>query len=299
MSKALGWNLPYSASEFDLPLCVQSGQVFRWQPVGENLWEGIAGTTLFVVQIGVHLTLHAYPDRDGLFHFTRLFRLEEDLKRIHSCLIRAEPFWEVLIKALPGLRLVRWDSAEECLFSFLCTSANNIPRITSMIKKLSDTYGEVVIAERNGRLYKAFPSAEVLAFLEESDLVKLGFGYRGRLLISAARALLERGAGWLESLREVPYEEAKKELMQLPGVGAKIADCVLLFALDKPEAVPVDTHLWQAMSQWILPELRTKSLTERTYRLITDWFHHRFGTLSNWAHQYLFTAHLKGFRFAS
>jgi N-glycosylase/DNA lyase len=67
---------------------------------------------------------------------------------------------------------------------------------------------------------------------------------------------------------------------------------VLLFGLNHNLAVPVDTHMWQAMQKWVLPELRGKSLTERTYRQIVDWFHERFGEWTGWAHQYLFTAHL-------
>jgi N-glycosylase/DNA lyase len=105
---------------------------------------------------------------------------------------------------------------------------------------------------------------------------------------------LERGEGWLMSLRSLPYEEAKRELCRLPGVGMKIADCVLLFGLDNPLAVPVDTHLWQAVQRWLLPHLQGRQLTARAYRQVVEWFHNTFGELSGWAHQYLFTTHLLG-----
>lgn len=139
-----------------------------------------------------------------------------------------------------------------------------------------------------------FPTVDRLSLLEPEALYALGFGYRGRTVANVARSLVERGDGWLDSLREVGYWEAKRELMQLPGVGAKIADCVLLLGLDFAEAVPVDTHLWQAVAKIALPELRGASITEARYRMVVDFFHDRFGALSNWAHQYLFTAHLRG-----
>jgi N-glycosylase/DNA lyase len=278
--------------ELDLPLCVTSGQVFRWQPVGSDAWLGFAGERMLVVEpAGVRWRLIAPDSREPLPLFRHLFRLEVDLKAIQAQLIRRHPLWKEWIEMMPGLRLMRWLNAEECLFSFLCTPANNIPRITGMIERLCERYGEP-IAEWGVHLGRAFPKAAVLASLSEAELRALGFGYRARTLIEVARALRARGDGWLDSLRKLPYEEARRELCQLPGVGLKIADCVLLFGLDNPLAAPVDTHLWQAMHQWLLPHLRTRNLTERTYREITDWFHQTFGDLTGWAHQYLFTAHL-------
>jgi N-glycosylase/DNA lyase len=222
---------------------------------------------------------------------TRLFRLEVDLKRVHKELLRRDDRWAEWIGAMPGLRLMRWLSAEECLFSFLCTPANNIPRITGMIERLCERYGEPIHTEDDA-VYYAFPTAERIAAADEAELRGLGFGYRAKNLIEVAQALQARGEGWLDSLRQLPYWDAKRELAQLPGVGAKVADCVLLFGLDNPLAVPIDTHMWQAVSEWLMPKLRGKNLTDRAYREVVEWFHERFGAWSGWAHQYLFTAHL-------
>lgn len=288
----LGERVSLPLGELDLPLCVRSGQVFRWEPVQEGAWVGIAGQRMLVVwPSGVRWRLLAPDGHPPLPTFQHLFRMEVDLKQVQARLVRRHPLWAEWVARWRGLRLMRWLDAEECLFSFLCTPANNIPRITRMIERLCEHYGEP-IAEWGGRIWRAFPSAAVLAKLPVEALQALGFGYRARLLTAAARALLERGQGWLMSLRQLPYEEAKHALCQLPGVGMKIADCVLLFGLDNPLAVPIDTHLWQAVQAWLLPHLRGKSLTARTYREVVDWFHSTFGELSGWAHQYLFTAHL-------
>ncbi|MFQ3610485.1 MAG: DNA glycosylase [Fimbriimonadales bacterium] len=284
-------NLSVPAGELDIPLCVSSGQVFRWSQVGDD-WLGIAGDQMLIVTPrGNRWTLQGTNQPIPLFQY--LFRMEVDLKQVQAQLMRCDPRWERWIRALPGLRLMRWNDAEECLFSFLCTPANNIPRITGMIERLCERYGEP-IGEWNGTVWRRFPSAATLARVEESELRQIGFGYRAKNLIETARALQERGANWLNDLKTLPYWEAKQALMSLPGVGAKIADCVLLFGIDQPLAVPIDTHMWQAVVEWLMPELTPKSLTERTYRQIVDWFHEQFGEWTGWAHQYLFTAHLLG-----
>lgn len=276
--------------ELDLPLCVRTGQVFRWHLL-DGEWAGMVGDCLLTVSpTGTRWYLRALGGESSQI-FRHLFRLEVDLKRVHAQLVRCDSRWQRWIHALPGLRLLRWASAEECLFSFLCTPANNLPRITGMIERLCMRYGDPLI-EWCGRRWHTFPSSEVIAQANQSTLRELGFGYRARTLIRVAKALQERGAGWLDQLKALPYQQAKNELMQLPGVGAKIADCVLLFGLDQPLAVPIDTHLWQAMQEWLLPDLRHKSLTVRTYQQVVDWFHDRFGEWTGWAHQYLFTAHL-------
>ena len=278
--------------ELNLELCVRTGQVFRWHAF-DGGWAGMVDDVLLVVMpFGTRWQVSALG-AEPMARFRHLFRLEQDLKRVHTQLVRREPRWESWIRALPGLRLLRWSNPEACLFSFLCTPANNLPRIVGMIERLCTRYGALV-GEWGGRRWHAFPPAAVLAQAQETDLRALGFGYRARVIIQVAQALIACGSGWLEQVRSLPYWEAKQALLELPGVGAKIADCVLLFGLDQPLAVPIDTHMWQAMQKWVLPELRDKTLTERTYRQIVDWFHDRFGEWTGWAHQYLFTAHLLG-----
>ncbi|MFN7018908.1 MAG: DNA glycosylase [Fimbriimonadales bacterium] len=279
--------------EFDLPLCVRSGQVFRWRQSGEQ-WIGLANAQMLrVTPSGNRWQVLSPTTENPAALLKHLFRLEVDLKVVHYEMVRRNPRWAEWIDAMPGLRLMRWLSAEECLFSFLCTPANNIPRITGMIERLCERYGEP-IAQENGTTYYAFPTVERIARASEADIRALGFGYRAKYLIEAAQSLQQRGEGWLESLRGLPYDEAKHALMELPGVGAKVADCVLLFGLDNPLAVPIDTHMWQAVSEWLMPKLKGKSLTDKTYREVVNWFHERFGEWSGWAHQYLFTAHLLG-----
>lgn len=121
-----------------------------------------------------------------------------------------------------GVRMLRQHPVEN-LFSFICSSNNHISRISSMVEKLCEHYGEKII-ELDGQAYFAFPSISSLAGEGvEEKLRQLGFGYRARYISSSARYLNENGGeDFLFSLREQPYEEAKQQLMKLNGVGAKV-----------------------------------------------------------------------------
>ncbi|OYT68460.1 MAG: hypothetical protein CFK48_11520, partial [Armatimonadetes bacterium CP1_7O] len=161
--------------ELDLPLCVRSGQVFRWRQRGER-WIGLAHTqALFVEPTGNRWRIESPTSDEPIRLFAHLFRLEVDLKQVHRELLRRDARWAEWIDSLPGLRLMRWLSAEECLFSFLCTPANNIPRIMGMIERLCERYGDAV-AQDGETTYFAFPTTERIADADEAELRALGFG---------------------------------------------------------------------------------------------------------------------------
>ncbi|MGI5837402.1 MAG: hypothetical protein ACOX87_13070, partial [Chloroflexota bacterium] len=89
-------------------------------------------------------------------------------------------------------------------------------------------------------------------------------------------------------LRSRPYREAKSSLMELRGIGAKIADCVCLFSLEKDDAVPVDTHIWAVAKEIFQCEIPTKTLTPSTYEAVADLFVRRYGAYAGWAQEYLY-----------
>ena len=144
----------------------------------------------------------------------------------------------------PGVRLLRQDPFE-ALIAFICSSNNNVARISKMLHRLCETFG-CRLGHWEGQDYHSFPSLEALAADGvEEKLRGLGFGYRAKYVHQSARFILEKPSGilWLHSLRSSPYPEAWAALKELPGVGDKVADCVCLMGLDKMEAVPVDTHM--------------------------------------------------------
>ncbi|NXF48889.1 OGG1 lyase, partial [Oceanites oceanicus] len=182
-----------------------------------------------------------------------------------------------------GVRVLRQDPVE-CLFSFICTSNNHISRITAMIERLCRAFGRR-LCRLDARPFHAFPSLSALAGADaEARLRALGFGYRAKFVSGSARAIAEGlGTEGLRRLRTVPYAEARRVLCALPGVGAKVADCVCLMALDKAEAVPVDTHVWRIARQRYGVALGGRSLTPRAHQEIGDFFRGLWGPRAGWA----------------
>ncbi|XP_076352045.1 N-glycosylase/DNA lyase-like [Tachypleus tridentatus] len=238
-------------------------------------------------------------NQDNTYHniLKDYFQLNISLVKLYDQWTKVDENFCKIAKQFPGVRILRQDPTEN-LISFICSSNNNIARITSMVEKLCEKYGSKLL-EVNGRLFYNFPSLEALAGeTVEQELVKLGFGYRAKYISSTAKHITKNlSPEWLESLRKIPYEEARTALMQLPGVGAKVADCVCLMSLDKPGAIPIDTHVWQITVRDYLHHLKaTKSLTDKVYSQVGNFFRERFGDYAGWAHSVLFSADLKKFK---
>ncbi|XP_041046739.1 N-glycosylase/DNA lyase isoform X2 [Carcharodon carcharias] len=229
---------------------------------------------------------------------TDYFQLHVRLSELYSRWSQADKHFERVAQDFPGVRILRQDPTE-CLFSFICTSNNHISRITGMIERLCQTYGER-LCKLDSYTYYSFPTLQALAGDDvEKQLRVLGFGYRAKFVNQSAKMILDKhGSDWLNSLREAPYEEAKRALCTLPGVGTKVADCVCLMSLDKAEVIPVDTHVWQIMKRDYQSHLGSgqRTLTDKVYREIGDYFRNLWGPFAGWAHSVLFSADLKRFQ---
>lgn len=221
------------------------------------------------------------------------FQMDVDLEKLYEQWSAADEIFRDTAVALPGIRILRQDPFE-ALMAFICSSNNNITRISSMVNKLCEMYGTRLLSSSSGSFY-AFPTALQLdRDSVEAELKAAGFGYRARYVRKAAKALSLRDPHWLASLREASYLEAHSQLLQLPGVGPKVADCVCLMALDKADVVPVDVHVWKLSVRHYLPHLsKHKNLTTGAYREIGSFFRERFGPYAGWAHSVLFTSELK------
>ena len=287
------FDLKISKTALDFRLCVTSGQVFRWDEIEPDRWLGVDGNNWYDVSVdGEEYTVKTNASQSA---FRDLLRLDEDVEQHCKQIVSNAPELAEYIDSLAGLRLMKPSDSVEETFCFLCTSNNHIARILTMVRSLA-SFGEPM-AEALGQPVQRFPAIQVIAEIEESHLRELGFGYRARTIPAAAREMLSRGGTeWLESLKAEPYEKAHKELVTLSGIGPKLADCICLFALHHTQAVPVDTHLWQAAVRLYFPEWKEKSLTASRYQAIGDRFRADHGELAGWAHQYLFYDNMKNWR---
>jgi N-glycosylase/DNA lyase len=280
-------------AQLDVRLSVFCGQVFRWRELGDGRLVGVEGNHWWLVEQN-DSTITAEGNGD-LAKWNRYFRSDEDWLLYGNEVRRRAPELGPFMDALPGLRLLRPSDSVEEAFSFLCTSNNHLKRITTMVETLA-SYGPFMVEVQGQRLHR-FPSVERIAEIPEAELRSKGFGYRGATIPVAARQIVERGGlAWLEGLKDVRYEEAHASLLELSGVGPKLADCLCLFALGHDEAVPVDTHVWQASTNLYFPDLAGTTLTESRYRQVGDHFRKRLGKLAGWAHQFLFYENLLNWR---
>lgn len=193
---------------------------------------------------------------------------------------------------LGGARVLRQDPLE-CLIQFICSSNNNIKRITMMVDFIS-SLGNYVGAVGGFKFYE-FPSLERLGMVSEQELRAAGFGYRAKYIVGTVEALKSKPGGgmeWLAALRKVDLPEAIVSLCSLPGVGPKVAACIALFSLDQHHAIPVDTHVWKIATRYLLPELAGTSLTPKLSNRVADAFVRTYGKYAGWAQTLLFIAEL-------
>ena len=238
----------------DLPLTFTCGQAFRWRRDGDA-WSGVVGGAELriagpeaAVKSGrdggrgaapLHVEARgADPGPAALIHY---FRLEEDpeshLRHAEAGALRELPGFMPLL----GLRLLRQDPWETTA-SFICSAAANIRKITTCVEGIAEAWGEPIA----GTMRRSFPGPAAIAGARERDLRALGLGFRAPYLLETARRIAEGRHGSWERMRRVPYAEARKALQDLPGVGPKIADCILLFGLERLEAYPVDRWIRRA-----------------------------------------------------
>ncbi|XP_066934365.1 N-glycosylase/DNA lyase-like [Clytia hemisphaerica] len=234
------------------------------------------------------------PDKDFL---TDYFQMNVKVEELYQKWSETDLFFQELETPFYGIRILRQDPVEN-LFSFICSQNNNISRISQLVEKLAEHYGDH-IATFEGTKYYSFPTMEALSKTGvEENLRKLGFGYRAKFIQKVAETVCgkENSVDWLFELRAKPYKEAHSALCTLYGVGPKVADCVCLMSLDKHDAIPVDTHMWQVAANQYLPHLKkNKNITDKAYKEIGDFFRQQFGEYAGWAQSVLFSSDLKKF----
>lgn len=205
---------------------------------------------------------------------------------------RSDPHLAQCIAAFPGLRIPRQPFGET-LLCFLCSATKQIVQIKEMVALLAKNHGEEICKAESlippclvGGIsdpalhFHALPTWATLAKIPEDTLRQCLLGFRARYIAATAQYLAAH-PGWLEETEQLPYPEAKQRLMELPGVGAKVADCVLLFGAGKLEAFPVDTWILKAMA-------RRYDLDGWKPAQIVHFGRKHFGPLAGLAQQYLF-----------
>jgi N-glycosylase/DNA lyase len=283
---------------------INSGQVFLWEN-HNNSWYGIDGSKILKITIkdtekykliennkflceleNIDIEYNSFPESKNWNY--KFFRLEDNQAVVNKTLTKDHVILNIY-KRYKGLRLIRQDPFQ-CIISFVCASNTNIKRIRHMLSNITKKFGKRVIY--NDLNFNLFPNPNELSQASIEELVSCGLGYRSKFVKSIATQIKNNLE--LNSLKEMKYLEAKAELTKLFGIGNKIADCILLFSLEKTEAFPIDIWIYRALFQyyeWMFKDdgiIKNAKLPENKYKLIYNKINNYFGKYSGYVQQYLY-----------
>jgi N-glycosylase/DNA lyase len=259
---------------FDLDLTLGCGQVFHWTRHGAGYLGAIGEKPFYVEQRAGRLLIPTGESKTARHYFA----LDHPLDEIYATFPSDVPLGAAL-EVCRGLRIIR-QPAWECLATFITSSMKQVAHIAQISHTLRRKYGQPL--RLLGETLHAYPTPERLAAAGENELRACALGYRARNLCKTAQ-LIADGAIDLEAIRTLDDEAARAELVKLPGVGIKVANCVLLFAYERLRAFPIDV--------WIERALRTlyfagkRRLTPARLKNFADTY---FGPYGGYAQQYLF-----------
>jgi N-glycosylase/DNA lyase len=269
----------FSLRDYDLAATLNSGQAFRWHQHGEG-WTGIIGSHWVRLEAANNIlsarTAHPVTDWTWLTHY---LQLDLDLDDVLAS-FPDDPPMRSAVAACRGLRLLRQDPWES-LASFILSSSKQIVQIRQIIARLCECYGDPLPVPDGHAPAHSFPSPARLAAVTEAELRRCKMGFRAPYLRESAR-LIADGQCDLAAVREMPLPDARAELLKLPGVGPKIADCALLFGFGFAAAFPVDVWVMRALRQLYFP--RRRPSPPRLQRFTQT----HFGRHAGYAQQYLF-----------
>ncbi len=250
------WRKLCSAYELDLTKTFECGQCFRWDADDKGIYSGVVAGHFAKIKEEDNNIFIKSTNEDHDF-WNNYFDLYSDYEIAHKRMQQDEYLRES-VDFGRGIRILRQEGWET-LCSFIISQCNNIPRIKKIIKNLCEFIGEKKQFEEE--VYYTFPSAETVLELGLKELDKIKAGYRAAYLMSAAAAV-SSGNLDLEALKNLSFSDAKKKLLKISGVGEKVANCVLLFGLNKTEAFPEDVWIKKALKEKLSPDFNPQSLGE-------------------------------------
>ena len=265
-------------SEINFDFTINSGQVFLWEKIGED-WYGINGKEIFCV------SQNPLEIRSSEKQSSDLFRQNDNVEKILKSISKDEVV-STAVKRFYGLRLMRQDPFQ-CYISFICSSNANIRNIKQMLYKLCKKFGKKIKFEK--KEFFMFPDPRALASANLKDLLSCGLGFRAKYVKKASAEVVEKKVDF-NLLKKLNYTIAKKALLNVFGIGSKVADCILLFSLEKLDAFPIDRWTMRVLQKYYSEtlELRTKTLTEKKYGDVHKKIVDHFGPYSGYAQQFLF-----------
>ncbi|MCX7748275.1 MAG: 8-oxoguanine DNA glycosylase [Clostridia bacterium] len=255
----------------------ECGQCFRWVKQPDGSYIGVVRDRVVKVRYrSGMLEIHNSTSNDFLDIWYDYFDLGRDYSEIKG-LIAKDEIMKKAVEFGSGIRLLRQD-LWEMIISFILSSNNIIPRIIKIIDSISRTYGKKIDFE--GKSYYTFPCID--GFMN-SDLEKLEIcraGYRCKYIVKTLE-MMEKTTVKISNFQELGLEAARKKLMEFPGVGPKVADCILLFSGIRFDVFPTDVWVKRVVEELYFGR-------EVSFKEIQEFAKSYFGPLAGFAQQYLF-----------
>ena len=275
----------YSSFKYQNPLnlahSLNSGQAFRWRIEKESSqkwFNGIVDNELIKIRrISDEIQLIHNDNFSPIESIFSYLRLDDDLEEIYQS-FENDNILSNASRNFSGMRILRQDPWET-IISFMLATASNIPRIQRHIEDLSENFGNAL--SLNDLERGAFPTPAQLANVGEEKLRQMGIGFRSKNINIVANLVAEKKFD-PNKLRTLTYENCLQSLISLPGIGDKVANCIMLFAIDKIEAFPVDVWIERIIKENYLPDPKVSKT------VIRSWAQENFGSYAGYANHYLF-----------
>jgi len=267
-----------AAPDFDLEKTLNSGQVFHWEKIGDGFYGMIGDRAVYVEQRGDILKVRFGETRALPKVVARYFALDHPLEEICASFPR-DPVMDAARDFCRGLRIIR-QPQWECLATFICSSMKQVAHIRQISRALRQRFGQR--KQICGGEVFSFPSPDALARATERELRKCGLGYRAKNLLATAKHVAS-GEADLDSWRALSARQLRERLCKLPGVGMKVANCVMLFAYERIAAFPVDVWIERVLRERYF--VRGRKVTSKA---MAEFVANYFGAHGGYAQQYLF-----------
>jgi len=256
---------------------INSGQVFLWRKNGDH-WYGVNGQD--ILRINNSGSIISYQNIK-----TDFFRKKDNMEKIIKSISKDNTTKKAVKKYL-GLRLLKQDPFQ-CMISFIVSSNSNIQKIKTSLENISRKFGTKI--EFENQEFFLFPKPDKLGKASINEIRNCGVGYRAKFIKEAANMIFSKKIDF-ESLKKSNYFETKESICSIPGVGNKVADCIMLFSLNKLEAFPLDRWMIRILEKYFFNEfqLETKAITEKQYDILHEKIVNHFGPYAGYAQQFLF-----------
>lgn len=265
--------------QINLDHTINSGQVFLWEKV-DSKWYGINGLDVLSIDQNDPKTIQSYQKLDY-----DLFRESDNFARVIKK-ISQDAIIKDAVRKFPGLRLMRQDPFQ-CYISFIVSSNSSIQNIRRTLQKISKKFGKKTTFD--GKEFHLFPEPKRLSNATKPELLSCGLGYRAEFVKKAAVEVVDNKIDF-DYLKKTNYNTAKKSLLEIFGIGNKVADCIMLFSLEKLEAFPLDRWIIRSLQEYY-PErfsFEGKTLTDKRYQTLHDLALDHFGPYGGYSQQFLF-----------